>query len=150
MCAWNGANGSGNRTVDARRIIFAVLGPRMVAKDYAVDTDRICLSGFSGGGKVARMVAINFANLFKGALYICGILHWKKKPPALIDRVRANRYVFLTGKDDFNRSLSKNIFRKYQSAGLRNIQPMDIPGMAHYVSDTKNFRKAINFLDERK
>jgi hypothetical protein len=146
---WISANDSGNRTIDARRILFAVLGTQIAAKNYAIDTDRVYLSGFSGGGKVASKVAIDFANLFKGAIYICGVLHWKRNPPPLYDQVKANRYVFLTGKNDFNSDLTKNIYRKYQSAGLRNIYLMDILGMAHKTPGTKDFRKAISYLDER-
>ena len=146
---WISANDSGNLTVVARRILFTVLGPKIAAMDYAIDTDRVYLSGFSGGGKVASMVAIDFANLFKGAIYICGVLHWKKSPPALYDQVKTNRYVFVTGKDDFNNELTRNIYRKYQSAGLRNIHLMDILGMAHKTPGTKDFRKAISYLDQR-
>ena len=65
------------------------------------------------------------------------------------DQVRANRFVFLTGKDDFSRGLTTNVYRKYQSAGLRNIHLMDILGMAHEAPGTRDFRKAINYLDDR-
>ena len=146
---WIGANDSGNKIVNARRMLFAVLGPQIAGKEYAIDADRIYLSGFSGGGKVASMIAIDFANLFKGAIYICGVLHWKRNPPPLFDQVKANRYVFLTGTDDFNRNLTKNIYRKYQKAGLQKIHLMDILGMAHKTPGTKDFRKALNYLDDR-
>jgi predicted peptidase len=147
---WISANESGNRIVNVRRILFAVLGPQVAGRNYAIDSDRIYLSGFSGGGKVASTVAIDFANLFKGAIYICGVLHWKRNPPALYDQVKANRYVFLTGQDDFNKDLTKTIYRKYQIAGLRNIHLMDIPGMSHDLPGTKDFRRALNYLDDRK
>ena len=95
------------------------------------------------------MVAIDFTNLFKGAIYICGVLHWKINLPVLYDQVKANRYVFVTGKDDFNNDLTKNIYRKYPSVGLCNIHLMGIPGMAHKTPGTKDFRKAISYLDQR-
>ena len=146
---WIGANKSGNSTHTAKRILYAVLGPQIAAINYQIDTDRIYLSGFSGGGKVASMVSIEFANLFRGAIYICGAEHWTNHPPAYFQYVKANRYVFLSGTDDFNLDLTYEIYRKYQAAGLRNIELIIIPRMRHGTPNTVNFRKAINYLDER-
>ncbi len=131
-------------------MLYAVLGPQIAAKNYRIDTDRIYLSGFSGGGKVAGMVSIDFANLFKGAIYICGTEHWTSHPPKLFDQVKANRYVFLTGTEDFNRDLTGDTYYKYKKAGLRNIKLMVVPRMRHENPSTRNFRTAINYLDERR
>jgi len=69
--------------------------------------------------------------------------------PALYVQVNANRYVFLTGQDDFNKDLTKTSYRKYQSAGLRNIHLMHILEMSHDLPGTTNFRKTLNYLDDR-
>ena len=146
---WISANRSGNNIHTSRRMLYAVLGPRVAARKYQIDSDRIYLSGFSGGGKVASMVAIDFAALFKGAIYICGTVHWTNHPPKLFEQIKTNRYVFLSGDEDFNRALTHSIYRKYQEAGLRNIKLMIIPGMQHSTPDSRDFRKAINYLDQR-
>lgn len=88
---WTSANRSGNRTHTAKRMLYAVLAPQIVERDYRIDADRTYLSGFSGGGKVAGMVSIDFANLFRGAIYICGAEHWTKHPPKLFQQVKDNR-----------------------------------------------------------
>lgn len=146
---WISANRSGNNIHTAKRMLYAVLGPQIAAKNYVIDGGRVYLSGFSGGGKVASMVAIDFANLFKGAVYIGGAEFWETDPPLQLEQVRKNRYVFLSGQRDFNLSLTREIHRKYKAAGLISIELMIIPGMLHSTPGTQDFREAINFLDER-
>ena len=147
---WISANHSGNDTHTAKRMLYAVLGPQIAAQDYRIDAGRTYLSGFSGGGKVAGLVAIDFANLFRGAIYICGAEHWMNDPPKLLAQVMTNRYVFLSGHEDFNLGLTRKIHRQYENAGVPNIELMIIPRMGHKTPNTKDFRRAINFLDERK
>lgn len=146
---WISANRSGNNIDTSKRMLYAVLGPQIAARNYSLDGDRIYLSGFSGGGKVASMVAIDFANLFKGAIYIGGAAFWQPDPPVRFEQVRKNRYVFLSGQKDFNLGLTREIHRKYQEAGLSNIELMIVPGMPHSTPGARDFRAAINFLDQR-
>lgn len=146
---WIGADNSGNDTVIARRMLFAVLGPSIVRQDYEIHSDRIYLSGFSGGGKVSGMVATNFANLFQGAIYICGAEYWNETPPPPLEQVIQNRYVFLSGHKDFNLDLTKTIYRRYKRAGVSNSKLLIAPGMGHQNPSAKYFRQAIDFLDAR-
>jgi predicted peptidase len=146
---WISANSSGNEEIVAKRMLYAVLAPQIAAVSYKIDPARVYLSGFSGGGKVAGMVAVNFANIFKGAIYICGAEYWIDDPPKLFSEVKNNRYVFLTGSEDFNRDLTYKIYRKYKSAGVSNIELINVPQMTHSNPDTRYFLKAINYLDQR-
>ncbi len=146
---WISANASGNEELVAKRMIYAVLAPQIVTTSYKIDPDRVYLSGFSGGGKVSGMVAINFANIFRGAIYICGAEYWLEDPPSLFSHVENNRYVFLTGSEDFNQDLTYKIYHKYQSAGLENVELINVPRMAHKNPDTRYFLEAINYLDQR-
>ncbi len=146
---WISANASGNEVIVAKRMIYAVLAPQIATASYEIDTDRIYLSGFSGGGKVSGMVAVDFANLFKGAIYICGAEDRIDESSEMFSQVKKNRYVFLTGSDDFNRDQTHKIYRRYESAGITNIEYIKVPRMAHANPDTRYFLKAINFLDQR-
>jgi predicted esterase len=146
---WIGADEAGNETRVGRRMLFAVLGTQLAALDYRIDDDRVYLSGFSGGGKVSGLVAIHFSNKFKGAIYICGAEFWDQSPPPLFEQVETNRYVFLSGSNDFNLDLTKKIYRSYKGAGLSQIKLIVVPRMAHSNPNTKYFRQAVNFLDER-
>lgn len=146
---WIGADNSGNDTVDARRMVLAVVAKDVIGRDYNIDPNRIYLSGFSGGGKVASMVAIDFANVFKGALYVGGADFWTREPPDFLARLNSNRYVFLAGSDDFNLKLTKRTYRKYGQSGLQNLKLMVIPRMGHTTPGKKDFRIAVEFLDQR-
>jgi hypothetical protein len=85
------ADRSGNRTSTKRRMLFAALAPYVVSDKYEIDASRIYVSGFSGGGKVASLAAIHFANLFAGAMYICGAESWPNVRPALLSEAKQNR-----------------------------------------------------------
>lgn len=146
---WISANASGNEVIVAKRMIYAVLAPQIAAASYKIAVDRVYLSGFSGGGKVSGMVAVDFANLFKGALYICGAEDRIDKSSDMFSQVKKNRYVFLTGSADFNREQTHKVYRRYESAGIPNIEYINVPRMAHANPDTRYFLKAIKFLDQR-
>ena len=143
------ANQSGNRTPTKRRITFAALAPYVLSGRYEIDPGRVYVSGFSGGGKAASIAAISFANLFRGAIYICGAEFWDSVSPTLFSTAKSNRYVFLTGGRDFNRTLTGHIYAEYERAGMVNINLLSIPSMGHDTPNREHFEEAIRFLDER-
>jgi len=143
------AEKSGNRTPTKKRMLLAALAPYAASENYELDPSRIYVSGFSGGGKVASLAAIQFASLFKGAIYICGADPRPNVDTTRLAEAKQNRYVFVTGSQDFNRSLTQKIFNNYEEDGMSNINLMIIRGMGHETPDEKRFRMAINFLDQR-
>ena len=145
---WIGANSSGNRVRVARRVSYALVAPAVAAGDYEIDESRVYVSGFSGGGRVASMVAPEYAHIFGGAIYICGVDFWGNRKPDQIEEVRANRYVFVTGRKDFNRDETRDVHRKYRKAGVNNLLLMDISGMDHTIPSAEKFAEAIAFLDD--
>ena len=144
---WIGADRSGNRAPSELRMLYTVLAPGVVDDLYRVDPVRVYLAGFSGGGKLAGMIAIHFAPLFRGAIYICGAEFWTDDPPRYFDAVKANRYVFLTGSEDFNLALTRKVHRMYGEAGVSNTSLIVVPGMAHTRPEPRHLLSAIRFLD---
>jgi len=145
---WIGAIRSGNERRVARRVTYAMVAPAVIARDYKVDSARVYVSGFSGGGRVASMVAPEYPQVFKGAIFICGVNFWGSRKPAQLDAVKSNRYVFLTGKKDFNRGETRSAHRSYRRAGVENVLLMDISGMDHSLPSALKFGEAIMFLDD--
>ena len=146
---WVGANQSGNEVNTALRVNYAVMGVAAINRNYRIDPDRVYISGFSGGSRVASMAAIEFAGLFKGAIYNCGVNLWgENKPPALSEVMR-NRYVFITGTRDFNLQDTREVFKAYKRAGVPNIKLMVIPGMHHNYPEANVLEEAIIYLDTR-
>lgn len=144
---WVAANESGNSVDGGLRIAYAVLAPTMARKTYRIDSSRVYVSGLSGGGRVASIVAPEYAHIFNGAIYNCGVNFWGSREPKRIERVQANRYVFVTGDQDFNRGETKRVYRAYKKAGVANAMLMDIAGMGHENPSGSNFARAIAFLD---
>jgi hypothetical protein len=99
---WIAANKSGNTVAVARRAIFAVTAVEAIKKNYSIDPERVYLSGFSGGGKTAGMIAPGATDLFKGAIYICGAEFWKNHPHDPLEQIQKNHFVFVSGTEDFN------------------------------------------------
>lgn len=145
---WIGANRSGNQVRTARRVSYAMVAPAVVVRDYQVDSSRVYVSGFSGGGRVASMVAPEYPQVFKGAIFICGVNFWGNREPARLETVQANRYVFLTGRKDFNRRETRTAYRSYQKAGVEGVLLMDISGMDHRNPSAAKLSEAIAFLDD--
>jgi poly(3-hydroxybutyrate) depolymerase len=146
---WVAANESGNSVIVARRAIFAMIAPTLIQKQYKVDTARVYLSGLSGGGKMASMVATDNAHLFKGAIYNCGVDFWQRDPPQRFEQIKQNHYVFVTGTFDQALEPTKKVYKQYRKAGVENIKLMVIRNMTHRNPNRFKFSEAIEFLDSR-
>ena len=141
-----GANESGNRKYTNRRMVLATLAVRALAQQYSFDTAKIIVSGFSGGGRVASLVASQYPEVFTGALYICGVNFWKKSQTPRVERVIQNRFVFLTGTQDFNLRETRVIHERYLEAGAQNSKLMVVQGMGHVHPDADSLTEALEYL----
>ena len=144
---WVSANNYGNKIDGNIRVVHAILAPWLVGRDYNIDTKRFYVSGLSGGGRVASIIAPEYAHIFKGAIYNCGVNFWGRETPKRIEQVRLNRFVFVTGSGDFNRRDTKKAHNSYRKSGIENTLLMDIPNLGHANPGAKQFAEAIDFLD---
>ena len=144
---WIGANRSGNRVRVARRVSLALLATALADRNYRIDASRVYVSGFSGGGRTASAIAPEYAQIFTGAIYICGVNFWDGHKPKRLDQVRDNRYVFLTGKKDFNRAETRSVHRAYRRADVENVLLLEVAGMDHRMPPAEDLAAAITFLD---
>jgi len=126
---------------------MANLAVQALAKDHVFDPGRIFVSGFSGGGKVASLVATQYPEVFTGALYICGVYFWKEDQTPNVERVLGNRFVFLSGSKDFNRMQTRRVQQRYIAAGAGHTRLIIVPGMAHRLPDAAHLTEALRFLD---
>jgi predicted esterase len=141
------ANDMGNQVPTIRRMVTANLAIKALAQRYVFDTGRIYVSGFSGGGKVASLLATQYPEVFSGAIYICGVYFWKEEQTPNIERVLENRFVFLTGSKDFNRMQSRRVQQRYTDAGAQHTRLIVVPGMAHKHPNADYLTEALTFLD---
>jgi len=141
------ANDMGNEIPTIRRMVMANLAVQALAKNHVFDPGRIFVSGFSGGGKVASLLATQYPEVFTGAIYICGVYFWKEDQTPNVERVLRNRFVFLSGSKDFNRVQTRRIRQRYIAAGAAHTKLIIVPGMAHRRPDAGYLTEAILFLD---
>jgi predicted esterase len=147
--SWIAADGFGNQKLSAQRILAAIMARELIRQTTTVDAKRTYLAGMSGGGRIASLTATRFPQYFAGALYIVGANYWMPKDARLKQRAVANRYVFITGERDFNRSDMKSVFSRYQSGGLTSSLLLDLPAFAHEYPNPEQLGQAIEFLDAR-
>lgn len=146
---WVGANKSGNERLTPARMGLALDAVHNLKKIYAIDPDRVYVSGISGGGRVTSFLAPAFPDVFRGAIYLIGCNSLAAKlPPDLQERMKANSYVFLTGDSDFNLPGTKQVLEEYQRAHFARTTYLQVPGMSHEVPPADWVGKGLVYLDE--
>ncbi len=144
---WISADKSGNRVFVPSRVLMAIFALRVIQQEYVLNADRIYVAGFSGGGKVASMIATDYANTFDGGFFICGVEFWEVDEPRHFEAIQSNRYVFLTGEHDHALEPTKRVYRNYQDAAVPKIQLVVVRDMGHSNPPRREISKAIEFLD---
>lgn len=144
---WIAARMSGNTINVSKRISFAVMALSLIQLNYQIDPTRVYITGFSGGGRIASIVATEYPTIFKGAIYNSGVNFWQQSDAALLELIKNHRFVFIAGSDDFNLQDTRQIYAKYKKAGAKNIKLTVIRGMGHENPKRSRFARAIQFLD---
>jgi len=146
---WVAANESGNRQQVARRVALAVLATGVVAGAYAIDPARVYLSGYSGGARVAGLLAPSYPAVFRGALYIGGAELWDRPDgPPDPQAMRRNRYAFLVGSDDeVNRQIARQVQDAYLAAGIEDAELIIARRTGHAIPELRYVSAAFDFLD---
>jgi hypothetical protein len=146
---WIGANASGNDIAIEQRVAYALLAPKLINNHYSINTERVYISGFSGGGRVASMVATEYNRIFKGAIYNSGANYWGETALPRYQEMTDKHYVFITGTEDFNLEDTRQVYDEYLKLGIRHSKLMVIPGMAHKRPAAQDLHTAIQYLDSR-
>lgn len=163
---WIGANNSGNERGVGVRFGLALDAVHNLKKLYNIDDSRIYVSGISGGGKVATMLAIIYPEIFTGSIPIVGTTYFRhiplpneknkywpgmfeKPPAAALDRAkRDGRFVLITGSKDFNRDPIKATYEEgFVKDGFAHVEYVEVEGMDHQMAGADRFERAIEFLD---
>lgn len=142
---WVAAERFGNSVPTAQRVLAALLALAHVQRTYGVDSQRIYIAGMSGGGRVASRTITQFPTMFRGAIYIVGAD--PLADAAQRELIAANRYVFLTGRKDFNRREMRSIHRRYGKAGVKGTLWLEFPAFGHEYPSPEQLERAIQFLD---
>ena len=144
---WVGANQSGNEVLVPRRVALARLGRHVAERALPIDGQRVYLSGFSGGGRVASMMMPFYPDAFSGAIFICGANPTGGLPAETQQAMASHRYVFLTGTDDFNLLDTQFAHAAFTQAGAPPGQLTVVTGHGHALPRAADWANALAYLD---
>jgi hypothetical protein len=157
-------SGNGRNIFDRFRLaIDAVVN---LEKRFNIDPARIYVSGFSGGARTASMLAVAYADLFSGAIPLCGVNFYTEIPSgagkfwpigfipvneALAIAKAKGRYVLVTGEKDFNLANTKAVYEHgFKKEGFKYAKLLEVPGMTHSPAPAEWLDKGLDFLDKPK
>lgn len=162
-----GAFKSGNPRNIFDRFRLALAANAGMRERFNVDGRRVYVSGFSGGGRVASMLGVAYADMFSGAMPFMGVNFYTDIPvgdgkgtyhasfipddEVLVIAKKACRYVLVTGEKDFNRAGTKAAFEQgYGKEGFANVRYLEAPGVGHNLPAANWLEQGLDFLDAGK
>lgn len=157
---------SGNERNVFDRFRLAIDANFNLSKRFNIDPDRVYVSGISGGGRVASMLAVAYADLFTGGIPFCGVNFYTDIPsepgkawprgyipvePALKIAKTKSRFVLVTGEKDFNLKNTKATYESgFKKEGFKYAMLMEVPGLGHAPPSAEWFDKGLDYLDKPK
>jgi pimeloyl-ACP methyl ester carboxylesterase len=149
------ARGSGNaQSLLVRRLPLALHAAHNILLRHPVDPERVYAGGYSGGSRTAFRLAIDFPDVFRGALLNAGsdVLGGEAiSPPAadLLARVQSrSRFVYVTGVRDLpNRVMDAASRVSLQAHCVQAIEHLQMSRGEHPRIDRRHFARALDRLD---
>jgi len=157
---------SGNARNIFDRFRLAVDANVHLRKRFNVDPDRVYVSGFSGGGRIASMLGVAYADIFSGAIPLCGVnfytdipsepgKHWARGyipvDEALKIAKEKGRYVLVTGEKDMNLKNTRAVHEHgFKKEGFKRAMLLEVPGLGHSPPAAEWLEKGLDFLDKTK
>ncbi len=162
-----GAHNSGNNREVFARMRMAVDANDNLRDLYDIDPARVYVSGFSGGGRVASMLGVTYADMFTGTIAFMGANFYTDVVDAdktevfqaryipheeVVELAKAEgRYVLVTGEKDFNLKNTTTVYTDgFKKEGFKTVELMNIPGQAHQPPKAEWLKKALEILDAGK
>lgn len=161
------AEDAGNKQYNRRRLGLAVMAALEMAEHYRIDGSRIYAAGYSGGARISGMLGFYQPDVFDGTIQNCGADFYQQVPtvnatnwtsttgqpygvlkatPDEIARARKERFVLITGSNDFRHGNILDLYNGgFAPAGF-HVKLFDVPGMGHDVAGPSILSEALDFL----
>jgi predicted esterase len=145
---------SGNdENVFRRRVPLALLAAHNLLQRYGVNRDRVYISGFSGGSRVALRLALGYPDLFRGALLDAGSDPLASgaliiPPKELFARFQeTSRIIYMTGERDAeNLSLDGGSRQSMLDWCVFNLDSELVPRVGHSLATASALSGALRLL----
>lgn len=163
---WIAPHNAGNGRHLFPRTGLALDAAQNAERFYNIDPDRVFVSGLSGGGRVAAMLAVAWPDAFAGGFPIIGVTTYLDVPlesrpgqlvirfaaPSsdLLERAKRQPLVIMTGSGDFNREECRLTAAAFQRDGFTDLHLLDIAGMGHEMPSIGDFARGLDLLLERR
>ncbi len=161
-----GALNSGNNRRTSDRIRMAIDANHHMRGVCNIDPRRVYVSGHSGGGRVASMLGVTYADMFNGAACFMGVnfyqntisdqkevyaLRYLPHPEILAEAKTNGHYALITGDKDMNLDNTRTIFEQgFKKEEFKHVELFTIPGQGHGAPEASWLKKVIQFLDRDK
>ena len=142
-----GPHRAGNRCPASKRfrIVLDVLDD--LIREYNIDPDRTYIVGFSGGARIACLIAFSLPEHFGGVIPICAGHQLPRESwlrQRVIDRISV---VNITGKTDFSRSeVERRHHPLFAAMGIRS--QLRVIEMGHEMPNSAVLNRAYRWLEE--
>lgn len=147
-------SGNDQNTIE-RRIPLALHGYDYAIRHYRIDPQRVYVAGFSGGSRVAQIVAFAYADVFRGALLFSGSDPFgdgtAPPPPRELMRLAQQRLriVQSTGEaDEANLEIAARARRSWERLCVDHIVVIAQQRLGHELPDAAGFSRALSAMDE--
>jgi predicted esterase len=156
------ARKAGNSRHAIQRCQLALDAVCNMCQRYRLNPKRLYIAGFSGGGRIASIMGVAYADLFSGTVSICGADFfqgvpspsggfypptYKPDPGVLLRAKRYSRFVIITGEKDMNRDNAKSTAELgFRRSGFKHTEYLEVPGMGHTLPPALVLGRALQFL----
>ncbi len=157
-----GAHKSGNPRNIFDRFRLALDAQHNLRARFSIEPRRVYVGGFSGGGRVASMVAVAYADVFAGAAPFMGVnfyqdvkaddgkvyaLNYLPDDQILGIAKKRGHYALVTGEKDFNRANTKAVHAAFVREKFTHAHYIQVPNLGHALPATEWLEKALLALD---
>ena len=156
---------TGNDKPVFQRLGLAIDAVHTLKTLYNIDSERVIISGNSGGGRSASMLGPLFPDVFTGGgYYVIGCnpyrdIRYERDGKRYISEgidgynrnkvelARRNRFVFHTGSNDFNKPGTQRVYQDYLDDGFEHCLYLEDPGLGHSTPPADSIAKGLAFLN---
>jgi poly(3-hydroxybutyrate) depolymerase len=151
----------------AIRACLALDAAAAIKQRYAIDTSRLYVAGFSGGGRMSSMLGMLYPEVFAGGIYMDGVNYYKDIPvpgkpktfwkrsfaigdrKSLVVARSQGRHALMTSEKDMNRDQTHATWKTMQTDGFAYVHYIEVPKIGHTPAGQQWVDQAIEFLDQR-